>query len=129
MQCRLASVSYTHLDVYKRQGQLWNQLIRVVNLTVIADSVLIAVVGARHGLVAAQDVTCLLYTSCVMLLFSFSLFIIPVFCLFLLDIFFLLQLLFTAIYLLLKHILAEFSIGYAHDIRDFMITYAVPHLF
>ena len=64
-------------------------------------------------------ICCASTVCCVMLLFSFSLFIIPVFCLFLLDIFFLLQLLFTAIYLLLKHILAEFSIEYAHDIRNF----------
>ena len=38
-------------------GQLGNQLISVVNFSVIADSVIIAIVGARHGLVAAQDVT------------------------------------------------------------------------
>ena len=39
----------------------------------------------------ASTVCCGVWVSCVMLLFSFSLFIIPVFCLFLLDIFFLLQ--------------------------------------
>ena len=67
----------------------------------------------------ASTVCCGVWISCAMLLFSFSLSIIPVFCLFLPDIFFSSCNCYLLLYTLLKHILAEFSIGYAPDNHNF----------
>ena len=60
----LVAVSYTHLDVYKRQDQLREQLNDAIsggNVTPAADVVVENAVEADTE--AAEPSTCLLYTS------------------------------------------------------------------